>query len=459
MAFGVTVGWSQNKQILYGFSDIPQSLMVNPGSKTELQKHLGIPLFSQIHVSGGMSGLSLFDIFGQTGEDINDKIRRKVFEMDEKDFFTVNQQLEIINFGWRSAEDIYFSAGMYQEFDFIFYFPSDFAQLALDGNVPYIGRGFDFNHVNSRADVLTTYHFGANKRLGKKLTVGARVKLYSSILSYNSTNNQGTFTTTQTAGTPNIYEHRIENANIEIQTSGIYGLDDGSAGSKLIGRALLSGNFGVGLDLGATYDINPNWTVSGSVQDLGAIFHSKDATVIKAQGDYTLDGIELLFPPLGPTDDPFPYYDDLEDEIDAEIPIEEVEESYTNLRPLKLNGSLSYNFGEVIGGQGDCDCRNSGGGGSRSQELGVQYFSISRPRGMQMAGTLYYYRRISDFLSAKATYTVDPYTSSNVGLGASATFGKFNFYVAADNLLDYGNLAKAKSVSLQLGFNIKIDQE
>ena len=52
----------------------------------------------------------------------------------------------------------------------------------------------------------------------------------------------------------------------------------------------------------------------------------------------------------------------------------------------------------------------------------------------------------------------DPYSYSNVGLGMVADVGKFNFYLAADNLLRYGNIAKAKSVSLQLGFNIKIDE-
>ena len=63
------------------------------------------------------------------------------------------------------------------------------------------------------------------------------------------------------------------------------------------------------------------------------------------------------------------------------------------------------------------------------------------------------------FLAAKATYTVDSYSYSNVGLGLATDIGKFNFYIAADNLLRYGNLAKAKSVSLQLGFNIKFYEE
>jgi hypothetical protein len=96
------------------------------------------------------------------------------------------------------------------------------------------------------------------------------------------------------------------------------------------------------------------------------------------------------------------------------------------------------------------------GGISRNQAVGLQYYSIFRPKGPQVAGTLFYYRRLFEFLSAKVTYTVDSYSSSNIGLGVVVDLGKLNFYIAADNLMDYGNIAKAKSVSLQLGFNIKI---
>jgi hypothetical protein len=100
-----------------------------------------------------------------------------------------------------------------------------------------------------------------------------------------------------------------------------------------------------------------------------------------------------------------------------------------------------------------------GGGSSQSQAVGAQFYSIFRPKGPQMAGTLFYYRKIADFLAAKATYTIDSYSFSNVGLGLVTDIGKFNFYIAVDNLLHFGNLAKAKSVSLQLGFNIKFNDE
>ena len=453
---------AQNKQILYGFDDVPQSLMLNPGMKVTQKKHYGIPFLSQIHINGGSSGVSVYDIF-QEGGDINARITEKIFEMNNTDFFTATQQLELINFGWRAKNEIYFSGGIYQEFDFISYFPRDLAILAWEGNRDYLDYEFDLGEISTTGDFMTVYHFGANKQISDKLTIGARLKLYSSMFSYRSVNNSGTFVTRLgDENSENIYEHTVQNANVSVETSGYASLRELDGASQVVGeilgRAFFGGNIGVGADLGFTYDINEALTLSASALDVGAIFHSKDVENYRAHGTYTLDGINLIFPPLNEGESTFPYYDDLEDEVKREIPIDTLHNGYTQFRPVKLNASISYGFGR-FSLSGECDCTNVGGGALHKHNVGLQFYSIFRPKGPQMAGTLFYHRRITDYLSAKATYTVDSYSFSNVGLGVSADIGKFNFYLAADNLIKYGNLTKAKSVSLQLGFNIIIDEE
>ncbi len=82
---------AQNKQVLYGLEEVPQSLLLNPGINVPQKSHFGIPFLSQLHINGGASGVSTFDIFGDTGEDINTKIRTKIFEMKNTDFFTATQ--------------------------------------------------------------------------------------------------------------------------------------------------------------------------------------------------------------------------------------------------------------------------------------------------------------------------------------------------------------------------------
>ena len=86
-------------------------------------------------------------------------------------------------------------------------------------------------------------------------------------------------------------------------------------------------------------------------------------------------------------------------------------------------------------------------------QAGVQYYSIFRPRGLQLAGTLYYTRRFGNTLSIKTTYTIDSYSAKNIGAGMFLNIAGVNLFLAADNLLQMSNLAKANSVSLQVGLN------
>ncbi len=461
--FWVLLLYAQNKQVLYGLEEVPQSMMLNPGSIVNYDYHFGIPFLSHIHINGGSSGISAYDIFKDSNDDINDRITNSIRGLKNTDFFTATEQLEIISFGWKNNKDFYFSGGVYQELDFILYFPKDLATLAWEGNVNYIGKDFDLGEISTTGELLSIYHFGANKKVTDKLTLGARFKIYSSMLSYRSTNNKGTFTTRLSETENNIYEHIISNADITVETSGIESLEDldGSSQvvSEIMGRAFFGGNIGFGMDLGGTYEINEKWTASASLLDVGAIFYTKDVETYQVKGEYVLDGIELLFPALEDGESTNDYYDDLIDEIEDTFEVDTLNNSYTRFRPVKMNASIKYNFGKAVGGSGACNCLKMGENQEFNQSVGFQYYSMFRPKGPQIAATLFYYRRFSDHFSTKATYTIDSYSAANIGLGIVANMGVVNFYIMADNLQWYQNIAKAKSVSLQLGFNIIIDKE
>ncbi len=456
---------SQNKQIIYGMSEIPQSLLTNPGGIVPQDMHIGIPFLSQIHLNAGSSGVTVYDIFQENETNINDRITNSIFRLNNTDFFTVTQQLEIINIGWRSKNDYYFSGGMYQELDMITYFPKDLAILGWEGNRDYIDYEFDLGEINTSGDLLTVYHFGANKKVSDKLTLGLRAKIYSSIFNYKSTENKGTFVTRLGDGSQNIYDHILQDAEVTVQTSGIGSLIDNENVNNAndvmrhaFGRAFFGGNLGVGMDVGATYEISNRWIASASVLDFGTIFHNNDVENYRASGSYTLTGINLIFPPLSEGENALPYYENLEDEITEQVPVDTLYNAYTTMRPLKVNAGLVYKFGK-LSNSNECYCLARASDASEGQSVGLQFYSVFRPKSPQIAATLFYYRRFTDFLSAKMTYTIDSYGTDNIGLGLVGDFNTFNVYIAADNLLRYGNIAKANSVSLQLGFNLKFESQ
>ncbi|MGJ8734000.1 MAG: DUF5723 family protein [Cellulophaga sp.] len=453
-------GFAQNKQIMYDFKEVPQAMLLNPGIETGLNMYVGVPLLSGISFQAGSSGASVNDFFANDGLDINDKIReRALYGMKPTDDLSGTYQVEILNVGFRSKKnpDNFYSFGIYNEGDAIGYWFKDYAILGFEGNADRLNQRFDLSHLKTRGEMVNVFHFGINKRIDNKLIVGVRGKLYSSIFSFKSTKNKGYFVTTP--GENNLLASTLV-ADMQLQTSGLNSIkdanDDGTGvGSVLTKRGLLGGDLGVGVDLGFTYQLNRNTTITASILDLGFIMHSTDVRNYTLKGQATVEGVEVILPEdlIGTGRD---FWQELVDEVDGLIPYEENQDSYISFRPTKLYGSIRYNFGEQNRSMQDCDCKAGGSRGSLGypNAVGGQLYVINRPRGPQVAVTGFYQRNFGKTLSLKTTYTIDKYSAANIGFGANLNLGPVNLYAMADNLVGYKNLAASQYASFQLGINV-----
>lgn len=457
---------AQNKQLLYDFKEIPQSLILNPGTDIAFKNYVGFPLLSGISASVGSSGISVNDVFANDGLDINDKIReRVVFGMSHKDIMSSNVQLEILSAGFRSRNnpDLFYSFGLYNESDVINYWPKDLAILGFEGNAGYLNKRFDFSHIKAKADIVNVFHFGINKRINPRLVVGGRLKLYSGILNIQSTKNKGYFITTE--GQNNHLANTIV-ADLELRTSGNEEIRkaissdrperDPSLANVFTKRGFFGGDLGMGLDLGFTYNINKQTVFTASLLDVGFISHSNDVRRFSLKGSATVEGVQVILPDalVNPSAD---FWQDLVDEVKGMVPYEENNtDPYITLRPIKLNASLRYNFGEQNSKLRDCDC--TAGASKRGlgylNSVGGHLFVINRPRGPQAALTVFYQRNFGSILGLKTTYTIDKFSYTNIGLGANFNLGPVNLYLMADNLLGYQNVAASNYASFQFGINI-----
>ena len=444
--FAVSIScFSQNKQILYNFTSVPQSMLINPGSDVKYNWFIGIPLSSGFSTNVGSSGFSAFDLFANNGIDFNAKLRNVVFSTSRNDKVSINQQLEIFSGGFKLGDwqkGSYFSFGMYQELDLFGYVPEDYAILALDGNKDYLGKIFDFGDLSAKGELLSVFHLGYHKNVSEKLILGARGKIYSSIFNLSSTKNSGYFYTIP--GTTSIYEQVIS-SNVLVNTSGFTNYTDNysdNVKSDILKKTFFGGNLGLGFDLGLTYYPKENIQFTASIVDIGFIKHTSEVRNYSYKGYFKYEGITPDFI-LGNSND-------LIDEFNEAIPLDTLSLKYTTWRPVKFNSSIQYSFGD--GRNTDCNCL--GNEMKFKNSVGAQLFVMSAPRTSLMALTTYYRRKFFDSLEMKATYTIDSYSSKNIGLGLSTTIGKVNFYVLADNILEYRDISKANSLSFQLGFNI-----
>lgn len=440
--------FSQNKEILYNFTSVPQSLMTNPGSDVKYHWYIGVPMLSGISSNIGSSGFSAYDLFANNGVDFNAKLRNVIFSSSRNDKLAINEQVELFSGGfkigdWLKERPVYISFGMYQETDLLMYVPKDYAILMLDGNKDYVGKVFDFGDLNARSEMLSVFHLGFHKNINEKLILGARGKIYSSIFNIESTHNSGYF---YTIPDTNAFYEQVISSNVLVNTSGFTNYTDyyaGNASSDILKKTLFGGNLGLGLDVGLTYYPEKNIQFTASILDVGYIKHTKEVRNYSFKGYYKHLGLTPDFEPGSSSNG---IYED----FTKAIPLDTLKVNYSTKRPVKFNASFQYSFGD--GRSSECNC--SGSEIKYKNAVGAQLFAMSAPRAPLMALTAYYRRQIFESLEMKATYTLDSFSMKNIGLGLSTTIGKVNFYLLADNLLEYRDVSKANSLSFQFGLNI-----
>jgi hypothetical protein len=434
---------AQNKQVLYDFNNLPQTLLLNPGAEVFNQFHIGFPLLSQVSFQGGFTGFTTYDIFANNGVPINDKIRKAINKFGTAEFFEVNQQLEVINAGYRLKNNSYLSFGYYEEFNALAKIPRDLVDLFYEGN-SVIGRRYSIKKMAARAELLGVLHVGLSKKINKKWLVGGRFKIYSSV--FNASSKQNTGSLYLENGTNNIYKQHIDNLSFLMQTSGVFfDNTDVITPSYIQKKLLLGGNLGVGIDAGFTFHPKKHWTITGSILDFGFVNYKQNVESYSVKGSYEIEGIQVNFDPANPEN----YWQNLKTDFDNQVVLDTIYSKYTSLRPVKLNGSVAYSFGRPYYD----DCHFSKERETYTDKMGLQLFSTIGSVHSYLAATLFYEKRINKFLQTKITYTADPFSFTNIGFGISTHFNAFNMYLAADNLISLSNVYNAKSANIQLGIN------
>tara|TARA_R110001599_G_scaffold144948_4_gene327087 strand:+ start:19782 stop:21185 length:1404 start_codon:yes stop_codon:yes gene_type:complete len=455
--FICTVSYSQNKQILYGFAEMPNTLMLNPGAETNFKYHAGIPFLSGLSLNIGSSEATISDLFLADNSSFTLKFKNLIGKLTERDFLDLNTKVEILNAGYRLNEKMYLSFGLYQEIDFIGYYPDDIVSSLFYGNGTNVDKTIYFSQLKFRGDVIGVIHAGLSYKVNKKLNIGGRFKIYSGSLYMSSKNNSGTFSTIK--GDNNIYKSYLSNININFNTSGL--LDDNNrinVGVKdVIGNTFLSKNIGVGFDLGFTYHYTPQIEFTGSILDVGFISYSKNVKNLSLVGNHQFDGVEVQFDGNN-TDYWSPinkdYLAELDSEFKANIPREITTNSFISWRPIKFNGAVRYSFGRA---RTNKECYDETYKEYYNNSVGFQLYAITRPLSTQIAATMFFEKSIGEKFSAKFTYTANDYSMSNIGVGVSTQIGIFQMYGMVDNVFKLSDLTEAKSASLQFGFNLIFD--
>jgi len=430
------------QHIAFSFGETPQTLMLNPGSETNYKSHYGIPVLSNFQLTIGNTGFQMGDLFSNDSRSFNEKFEKVLNQLEPDDYINLNTKVDVLSFGYRYNNKTYISGGFYEELDLMVYFPKDAIEGLYYGNDPFFNRSFSISQAIMKADLMGVLHAGISKKIDEKLTIGGRFKIYSSSLNVETNNNSGSITTT--TNNTNITRLTLQNLDAGVSTSGIDNIEE-----DVLSNTFLGGNLGIGFDVGLTYHFSPQIEFTGSILDLGFVKHSKNTRNFSAKGNYVLDGINFEYN----SDDPINYWKQLEQDIDARIPNEENEDAYTSWRPMKINAALKYSFGE----RRNKFCYTKTHKQYYYNSIGFQIHTIMRPLKPQFSFTSFYEKSLSQKIHTKFTHTINDYSSTIFGAGASLQLGKLHVFGALDNVLGVRDLSTLNTISLNFGLNIIIN--
>ena len=170
--------------------------------------------------------------------------------------------------------------------------PYDLLAFAKNtGNQSYV-----MDDINVRAQSFVQLAFGHSRQINKQLRVGAKLKVllgaaradaqFTNLRADLSANDKWTMsgqavTNVSMKGFTYKTERKEYNEPGKGEYDRINDIDVDGAGV---------GGFGMALDLGATYKVNDDWTVSAALVDLGFISWSNNMRAVNKQTTFTFDG-------------------------------------------------------------------------------------------------------------------------------------------------------------------------
>lgn len=349
-------------------------------------------------------------------------------------------RLDLLNLSFKSKNNSAVTVSLAERILFGTTLPKDLFEFAIHGNKPYMDEGKAHNLSKLSFDACAFHELGIGfaTEFAEKFSVGGRLKLMFGIADIST--NVGSLSLTTNP------ENYFVTADADFQirkSTSLFEYDqmgDSIVTDMDISRALGSfGNFGVGLDLGFTYNITDKISASISLTDLGFINWMQNAQIASAKGEYTFEGVELTFNKdsigklrYGLDTTKYKHIaDSLIDMFDMKV----ANKSYMTWLPSNIFLGATYQLNDKIG-------------------FGVLYRGEIYRKSYNQSLTLSANSNINHWLSLHGSWSLINNTIMNIGLGISARAAFMTWYVVTDDVIGLIFPQKAKTINWRMGCNL-----
>jgi outer membrane protein OmpA-like peptidoglycan-associated protein len=449
--------YGQQDLTLMNLDNIQQIQYVNPALRPQARLNIGLPGLSSLYFNHYNSVFTPKDLFDTDGGSTTLRVDHLKKMWKKKNDISFSGKFDLLHFGFAKGKN-YFSFHITENTFSRVTLPGDLLRFPLTGNASAeLENGtLDFSDFGIELNHYREYSFGFQREWNDKLSVGGKLKYLYGMENIHTKKSDFTLATDSET-----FDWTI-NGEFAANTSGIYSLTDSIENNtdleneEYVQYATKRKNRGLGIDLGATYELTEKITVAASVVDLGFIRWKNDnKNIVSSDGSFAFTGVDFsnaLFVPDSVRQDSIDAaIERVQGEAEEAFSVSDNTDAYTTSLLSRFYLSGSYKLYE-----GD---KSSGKAGA------LIHGEFFRGR-LRPSLTLSYTQKLGKMLQASASYSMTNRSFNNLGLGMSVNFGSFQFYIVTDNVFaarlaninsdgestpyPYG----AKNMHVRTGFNL-----
>lgn len=412
----------------YYMDALPQTGYSNPAKTFNGKFFIGLPALSSTYFMYSNSSFAWSDVVKKRNDSLVFGLPDLISNLSPSNYMSVAAQTDILSFGFRIGDRSSLSFNVSEKARFKFFYPKDFIQFINQGNSGFENNTANFDNMAINMNYYREYGVAFNRSLlDDRLVVGARLKYL-----YGMTNIDSKKTELEVYTDPNTFEMRAS-GSIRINTSG-FDMDSVDAQDFLIKK----NNHGIGVDLGATFQINDKIELNASVVDLGFIQWNDDVK------NHVNDGSTFEFKGIDIDDFILKNNVDSSNNSSLERVLDSLEDAF-NLD--EKNEAYRSNLIAQIYIGGTYQLSEKGKAGALIQN---EYFKGK----LNPSLTLSYNHKFNKWFHASASYTVINNSYNNVGGGIVLHPGPVQLYIVADNILGAFQPQNARHMQVRAGINL-----
>ena len=276
VVMSVSMGHAQGLRTSYFMDNVPARLKMNPAFQP-MKGYFGIPVLGSLGAMISSNSLSISD-FSDIMDDENGFLSQKFIDnLEDDNTMTIDFNTDVLSFGFYAGRS-FWSINVGARVIFNASIPKTMFEFARNSGNIEVGDSYDIEDFNINANAYAEVGLGYSRKVNDRLYVGARVKALLGAGNIDAQINRISVNATGDADSWSV----VTDGRLEASMKGLELVND--EGTPYINDVDMDSfgisGFGLGFDLGASYEVINNLHVSAAVLDLGFISWGKSSTKV-----------------------------------------------------------------------------------------------------------------------------------------------------------------------------------